>query len=310
MYIRIVNNKPMKQIFLSPQFSVSQIVHGQMRINDWHLSSQELLSQMKAITDMGIDTFDNADIYGNYTCEELVGNALSIQASFREQIKIITKCGINIMSDKFPEKKIQYYDYSYSYIMGQVEQSLKKLRTDRIDLLLLHRPSYLLDPVEVAKAFEKLLTDGKVRYFGVSNFYAHDFSMLQSYCSMPLITNQIEVSPYCLEHFENGNLSFLLEKRIKPMGYSPLAWGKLVHPDCEKSHRLVAELDTIARELGVDGIDKVIFAWIAQHPAGIVPINGSGNLDRIKRSIEALDIRLSTEQWQRVLVASRGVRLP
>lgn len=94
------------------------------------------------------------------------------------------------------------------------------------------------------------------------------------------------------------------------MGYSPLAWGKLVHPDCEKSHRLVAELDTIARELGVDGIDKVIFAWIAQHPAGIVPINGSGNLDRIKRSIEALDIRLSTEQWQRVLVASRGVRLP
>lgn len=98
----------MKQIFLSPQFSVSQIVHGQMRINDWHLSSQELLSQMTAITDMGIDTFDNADIYGNYTCEELVGNTLSIQASFREQIKIITKCGINIMSDKCPEKKIHY----------------------------------------------------------------------------------------------------------------------------------------------------------------------------------------------------------
>lgn len=300
----------MKQIALTPDFSISHLVHGQMRINDWHLNNQQLLSQMKTLANMGIDTFDNADIYGNYTCEALVGDALALDTSFRQQIKIITKCGINIQSDKFPEKKIQYYDYSYNYIMGQVEQSLKNLRTDYIDLLLLHRPSYLLDPNEVAKAFNKLFADGKVRYFGVSNFYPQDFSMLQSYCNQPLITNQIEVSPYCLEHFENGNLSYLMEHRIRPMAYSPLAWGKLVHPDCEKSHRLVNELSQIAQEIGVDGIDKVIFAWIAQHPAGIVPINGSGNMERIQRSIDALSIALSAEQWQRILVASRGVRLP
>ena len=300
----------MKQISLSSDFSISQMVHGQMRINDWHLSSDQLLGQMKTIASMGIDTFDNADIYGNYTCEKLVGDALALDPSFRNSIKIITKCGICIQSDKFPKRQIQFYDYSYDYIVGQVEKLLQNLRTDRIDLLLLHRPSYLLNPAEVASAFDKLHADGKVLHFGVSNFYAHDFSMLQSYCNVPLITNQIEVSPYCLEHLENGNLSYLLEKRIRPMAYSPLAWGKLVHPDCEKSHRIVAELGRVASEIGVDGIDKVIFAWIAQHPAGIVTINGSGNLDRIKRSIEALDIRLSTEQWQRILVASRGVRLP
>lgn len=300
----------MKQIFLTNNFSVSPIIHGQMRINDWRLSSDELLAQMKQLREWGIDTFDNADIYGNHTCEGLVGDALALDPSFRNSIKIITKCGICIQSNKFPDRQIQFYDYSYDYIVGQVEKSLQNLRTDRIDLLLLHRPSYLLNPTEVARAFDHLHQSGKVLHFGVSNFYSHDFSMLQSYCNVPLITNQIEVSPYCLEHLENGNLSYLLEKRIRPMAYSPLAWGKLVHPDCEKSHRLVAELDRIAHELDVDGIDKVIFAWIAMHPAGIVPINGSGNLERIRRSIEALDIKMSVEQWQRILVASRGVRLP
>ena len=300
----------MEQISLSKDFSVSPIIHGQMRINDWHLSSEDLLSQMKMLKEWSIDTFDNADIYGNYTCEKLVGDALALDPSFRNEIKIITKCGICIQSDKYPERQIQFYDYSYDYIVGQVEKSLQNLRTDHIDLLLLHRPSYLLDPNEVARAFDYLHQSGKVLHFGVSNFYPQDFSMLESYCNVPLITNQIEVSPYCLEHFENGNLSFLLEKRIRPMAYSPLAWGKLVHPDCEKSHRLVAELDRVVRELGVDGIDKVIFAWIAMHPAGIVPINGSGNFDRIRRSIEALSIKMSAEQWQRILVASRGVRLP
>ena len=239
-----------------------------------------------------------------------MGEALALDPAFRNKIKIITKCGICIQSDKFPNRQIQFYNYSYDYIVGQVEKSLINLHTDRIDLLLLHRPSYLLDPTEVARAFEYLHQSGKVLHFGVSNFYPHDFSMLQSYCNVPLITNQIEVSPYCLEHMENGNLSYLLEKRSRPMAYSPLAWGKLVHPDCEKSHSVVAELDCVAREIGVDGIDKVIFAWIVQHPAGIVPINGSGNIDRIRRSVEALDIRLSSEQWQRILVASRGVRLP
>ena len=287
-----------------------QFGHQQLYINAWRLSSDELLAQMKQLCEWGIDTFDNADIYGNHTCEGLVGDALALDSSFRNSIKIITKCGICIQSNKFPDRQIQFYDYSYDYIVGQVEKSLQNLRTDRIDLLLLHRPSYLLNPTEVARAFDHLHQSGKVLHFGVSNFYSHDFSMLQSYCNVPLITNQIEVSPYCLEHFENGNLSYLLEQRIRPMAYSPLAWGKLVHPDCEKSHRLVAELDRIAHELDVDGIDKVIFAWIAMHPAGIVPINGSGNLERIRRSIEALDIKMSVEQWQRILVASRGVRLP
>jgi len=223
---------------------------------------------------------------------------------------IVTKCGINILSNKFPHKKIQYYDYSFDYIIQEAENSLKNLRTDYIDVLLLHRPSDILNPEDVAKAFGKLRKEGKVRYFGVSNFLSHDVSMVQSYLDEKLVTNQIEISPYRIIHFENGNMNYCLEKRLKPMAYCPMADGRLVVPTDEKSERIVKVLNEVAEELNVDGIDKVIYSWLFSHPSKIMPINGSGKIDRIKRTVDALNVKMSIEQWSRIFVASRGVVLP
>jgi predicted oxidoreductase len=300
----------MEKIKLVEGLEFSRIIHGQMRILDWNMSTQELLKFTEQIMELGIDTFDNADIYGNYTCEDLVGKALALKPGLREKMTIVTKCGINILSNKFPQKKIQYYDYRSEYIIQEAENSLKNLRTDYIDVLLLHRPSDILNPEEVANAFGKLRKEGKVRYFGVSNFLSHDVSMLQSYLDEKLVTNQIEISPYRIIHFENGNMNYCLEKRIKPMAYCPMADGRLVVPTDEKSERIVKVLNEIAEELNVDGIDKVIYSWLFMHPSQIMPINGSGKINHIKRTVEAMNVKMSIEQWSRIYVASRGIPLP
>lgn len=300
----------MEKVKLVEGLEFSRIIHGQMRILDWNMSSAELLKFTEQIMELGIDTFDNANIYGNYSCEDTVGKALLLKPSLRKAMKIVTKCGIKIMSNKFPKQKIQYYDYTHDYIIGEAEKSLRNLRTDYIDVLLLHRPSDVLNPEEVAKAFDKLKKEGKVRHFGVSNFLSHDYSMLQSYTDEKLVTNQVEISPYSITHFENGNMNFFLEKRIKPMAYCPMANGKLVIPTDEKSERVVKVLKDIAEELNVDGIDKVIYSWLFMHPSTIMPITGSGKIDRIKRSVEALSLKMSVEQWSRIFTASRGIALP
>ena len=300
----------MEKVKLSDGLEFSRIIHGHMRIPDWKMTDAGLLKFMEQIMELGIDTFDTADIYGDYSCEELAGNALKLKPSVRHKMILITKCGIRIKSDKFPEQKIQYYDYSYDYIIGEVEKSLQNLKTDHIDVLLLHRPSDLLNPAEVARAFDKLKREGKVRFFGVSNFLPHDYTMLQSYTDEKLVTNQVEISPYTITHFENGNLNFFLEKRIKPMAWGPMAWLGLKTQANGKSERIFKVLEEIVVELNTDSIDKVVYNWLFIHPAMIMPVNGSGKIERIKRSVEALDLKMSTEQWTRIYVASRGVPLP
>jgi predicted oxidoreductase len=300
----------MEKVTLADGLEFSRIIHGQMRIPDWKMTGAGLLKFIEQILELSIDTFDTANIYGNFSCEELTGNALKLKPSVRHKMILVTKCGIRIISDKFPKQKIQYYDYSFDYIIGEAEKSLKNLKTDHIDVLLLHRPSDLLNPEEVARAFDKLKKEGKVRYFGVSNFLQQDYNMLQSYTDEKLVTSQVEISPYTIAHFENGNLSFLLEKRIKPMAWGPMAWLKLKTQGNEKTERILKVLEEIAGELNTDGIDKVVYSWLFIHPVVIMPINGSGNIERIKRSIEALELKMNTEQWTRIYVASRGIPLP
>ncbi len=300
----------MEKVKLAGGLEFSRIIHGQMRIPSWGMNTQQLLAFTEQIMELGIDTFDNADIYGNYTCESLVGDSLALKPALRKKMTIVSKCGINILSDKFPQKKIQYYDYRAEYIIREAENSLRNLHTDYLDVLLLHRPSDILNPHEVAEAFGKLRREGKVRYFGVSNFLSHDVSMLQSYLDDKLVTNQIEISPYRIIHFENGNMNYCLEKNLKPMAYCPIADGRLAVPTDEKSERIVKMLHEVAEELGVPEIDMVIYAWLFKHPAMIMPINGSGKIERVRRSVEAMKLELTVEQWSRIYVASRGVPLP
>lgn len=298
-----------QRIQLAKGLNLSRIVHGQMRLLEWDLSAQELLSFIKECIDLGVTSFDHADIYGGYTCEEVFGKALKLDSSIKNDIEIITKCGIKHLADKFPERTIKHYDYSYDYIVSSAENSLNYLNTDKIDIFLLHRPAPFFNPEEVAKAFDHLQKSGKVLHFGVSNFTPIQFDSLQAQIDQKLVTNQVEISPYTLEHFENGNIDFFSKMGIKPMSWSPLAGGAIFNPQDEKGQRLANALKEVADEIGVDHIDSVIYAWLLKHPSEILPIVGSGKLERIKTAVDALQIRMSLEQWYKIWVASTGKRV-
>lgn len=300
----------MKKVKLTSDFEISRIVHGHWRLNDWNLNNQELLKLTQKCIELGVTTFDHADIYGNYSCEKLFGDALSLKPELRKEIQLITKCGIKLNTDKFPSRELKYYDYSYNYIVSSVENSLKNFQTEFIDLLLLHRPSPFFNPEEVANAFHDLKKSGKVLHFGVSNFNQQQFETLNAFTDEKLVTNQVEISPLCLEQFDNGNMDYFLEKRIHPMAWSPLAGGQLLKPTTQKEHRIFKTLTEIATKLNVDSIDQLIYAWLLKHPVGIIPVVGTQHINRIKNAIEATKIDLSLEQWFKIYNASTGVELP
>ncbi len=294
---------------VTKDLELSRIIHGHWRLADWKLSDQQLLKLTEQSIELGVTSFDHADIYGNYSCESLFGDALSLKPSLRDEIQIISKCGIKLESNKFPERKLKTYDYSYEHIVTSVENSLKNLKTNYLDVLLLHRPSPFFNPEEVAKAFSDLKRRGQVLNFGVSNFNSQQFDMLNSYTDEKLVTNQVEISPYCLEHFENGNLDFFLKERIKPMAWSPLAGGRLLNPQSEKGQKNYKVLLEIAEELELDQIDQVIYAWLLKHPVGIMPIVGTSKIERIKNAVDAISIEMSHEQWFRIYEAT-GAEMP
>lgn len=302
--------KKIQKIKLGELLEVSQLVSGHWRLAEWKLSDQELLALTMQTVELGITTFDHADIYGNYSCEKLFGNALSLDKSLREGIQIVTKCGIKLKSDKFPERNVQIYDYGYNHIVESVENSLANLQTDRVDLLLLHRPAPFFNPEEVARAFAHLKKSGKVLHFGVSNFSPMQFEMLNAYTEEALVTNQVEISPYCLEHFDNGNIDFFLKEKIKPMAWSPMAGGMILNPEDEKGKRVHDALTEVAKDLGVNELDKIVYHWLIMHPAGIIPVLGTSKIERIKNSIEALELRMTLEQWYTIYNASTGNELP
>ena len=299
----------MERYNLGSKLSLSRIIHGHWRLSDWNLSDNELIRFIKQITDLGITSFDTADIYGDYTCEKLFGNALHLDKGVRNNIEIITKCGISLISEKFPSRKEKIYNYNYNYIVEAVNRSLSNLNTEYIDLLLLHRPSPLINPEDVARAFDDLEKSGKVLNFGVSNFTPLQFEMLESYTNQKLVTNQVEISPLHLEHFENGNIDFFLKERIIPMAWSPLTRGRVFNPHTTQEKRVNKTVTEISEEIGTT-VDKVLIAWLLHHPAKILPIVGSGNIERIQSIAESIKVSLSDDQWFRIYIASIGKELP
>ncbi|UAL51661.1 aldo/keto reductase family oxidoreductase [Bacillus sp. CMF21] len=296
----------MQRIQLTEDLSFSRIIHGLWRLSDWNMSNEEVLKLIEDCLEAGITTFDHADIYGNYTCEKKFGDALALKPELRKQMEIVTKCGIKLVSDNRPEHSIKSYDTSKEHILASVNKSLENFQTDYIDVLLIHRPDPYMDPVQVAEAFTQLKNEGKARYFGVSNFKRSQFKMLQSYLDFPLITNQIELSAYNLENFEDGTLDLCQEERIAPMAWSPLAGGSIFSADDERAKSLRDKLERIALEIGAKGIDEVLYAWLICHPANIMPIVGSGKMSRIESAICSLDLTLTRDQWFDILQAAMG----
>lgn len=295
-----------KKIQLAEDLQFSQIIHGHWRLAEWNLSPEELLSLMERCIEAGITTFDHADIYGNYMCEELFGQALKLKPSLRDAIQIVTKCGIKLVSEKRPNHKIKSYDTSKEHIISSAENSLQKMNTDYVDVLLIHRPDPFMDPVETAEAFHTLRKEGKVRHFGVSNFSPAQMEMLQREFDGPLVTNQIELSVLHEQPFFDGSVNHLQKEKVKPMAWSPLAGGRLFKGEDEKSQKVKCALEKVAEETEASSIDEVAYAWLLNHPAQIMPIVGSGKMERIQSAVNAANIPLSREQWFYILQESMG----
>ncbi|EGR3261613.1 oxidoreductase [Vibrio parahaemolyticus] len=291
-----------------PEFS--ELVQGYWRAADWGMTAQERLSFLKQHIELGITTVDHADIYGNYECEALFGEALTLDKSVRDQIQIVTKCDINLCGDKTPERKINHYDTSSAHIYQSVNNSLERLNVDEIDVLLIHRPDVLMDADEVAEAFTELHKVGKVKHFGVSNFTPRQFELLQSRLGKPLVTNQVEINPLNFEVAHDGTLDQMQMLRTRPMAWSCLGGGSIFSGESEQSIRVRNELEAIREEVGATSIDQVIYAWVRSLPSKPIPIIGSGKIERVQTAVNALNIELTREQWYRVWVASKGHGVP
>lgn len=291
-------------------FSFSKLVQGYWRMDSWQMSKQQRLEFINQHLDLGINTVDHAHVYGDPSCEALFGEALILEPSLRQQLKIITKCGIRLQKGLSDDPVVNHYDTSQQAILRSVEQSLTRLKTDYLDVLLIHRPDYLLNADEVAETFMQLRQDGKVLQFGVSNFKPFQYDLLQSRLDFPLVTNQVEVNPLHMNVLDDGTLDHMQYLRTRPMAWSCLAGGDLFNLSNTNLDHLRDCLQQIKEELNAHNIDQILYAWVLMLPSKPVPIIGSGKIKRLKTAVAALNINLSREQWYRIWVAAKGHQVP
>lgn len=286
--------------------TLSPIVAGTMNWGSWqaNLNTAQMAELINSCIEFGITTFDHADIYGGYTTEAEFGKAFVKSGQKRENIQLISKCGIqHTLGNR--SNKVKHYDYSKNYIISSAEASLKHLETDYLDILLLHRPSPLMQPDEIAEAVEKLKNDGKIRAFGVSNFTNSQTDLI---CSRTeVFCNQVEFSATHYKPMLDGTLDYMFTNNIKPLAWSPL--GTVFKQNTEQTQRLKKLLLELVTKYNVTS-DIILFAWILQHPAGIIPVAGSTNTYRLKNLMTAVDLKLDLEDWFAIWTESMGDKVP
>ena len=284
----------------------SRIIAGCMLWGKWgkQFSTQEMIAQMNLTLEAGITTFDHADIYGDYSTEQQFGTAFFESGIERESIQLISKCGIQNQGE-LRDNKIKYYSYSKEYIIWSVEKSIKDLKTDYLDLLLLHRPSPLMHPDEIAAAISELKEQEKILDFGVSNFTPSQVNLINS--KTPISVNQIEFSLTQHTAMHNGTLDQLLQQEILPMSWSPL--GTYFKEQNEANTRIKKVLDNLTKKYNATE-DQVLLAWILKHPSKVSPVIGTTNKTRIENAVKALKIDLELEDWFTMLVEYQGHKIP
>ena len=285
----------------SIELSYSKLIAGTMLWGSWgkEMTKAKRIELIETAYDVGISSYDHADIYGNYTTENDFGNAFSESGLSRDNVQFISKCGIAMVCENKPYKT-KHYNYSSNYIIDSVHNSLRNLKTEYLDLLLLHRPSPLLNPEEVAKAINFLLDSGKILSFGVSNFTSTQIDLLANY--IPIHVNQIEISLTHNEPMFDGQLDYCQRKHILPMSWSPL--GILKKPQSQWPSKLQYAIFKLTKKYDC-GFASIALAWLLKHPAKIHPILGTTNPNRLIEAQQALQIQLNEEDWFFLLEAVR-----
>ena len=268
------------------------------------LSTKEMDRLMHDCLGAGITTFDHADIYGGYSMEGEFGKAFSKSGISRDEVQFITKCGIQYMCEA-RDNKVKHYNYNSDYIVWSAERSLKELKTDYLDLFLLHRPSPLMHPEEVAKALQKLMDSGKVRTFGVSNFTPSQIALIEK--ELPVSANQVEFSLTAHSVMFDGTLDDAIINDRLLMSWSPL--GSYFREKNEQRKRIKKALKPLKKKYDAS-VSQLLLAWILKHPAKVYPVVGTANPERIKESAHAEHIAFEQEDWFILLTASQGHKVP
>lgn len=282
---------------------LSRIVAGMWRMVDWNMTVEQRVAFIEQCIALGVTSFDHADIYGNYGVEGLFGEALRAQPRLRDRMQLVSKCGIKLLSNKRPQHTIQHYDTESTHIIASAEESLRQLHTDRLDLLLIHRPDPLMDFDDIAEAFTRLKQAGKVLHFGVSNFSRHQFEVLNR--RIELVTNQVEFSPLHVAPMFDETFDGLQDLGVAPMIWSPLAGGRLFTSNDANAENLRLVIKDIADRLQ-QPFASVVFAWIMQLPSRPIPLTGSGRIEAIQVAVAGTTFELSRTDWFTILRAARG----
>ncbi|MHC0446710.1 aldo/keto reductase [Flavobacterium sp. 3-218] len=286
---------------------LSPIISGTMNWGVWdkNLTTKEMENMIQVSIENKITTFDHADIYGSYTTEADFGKAFHASKIDREKLQLITKCGIQMIADKRPENKVKHYDYSKDYIIKSVEKSLKNLKTDYVDVFLLHRPSPLMQADEIAEAVEKLKGEGKIIDFGLSNFTSSQTELIRSKTEVSY--NQVQFSATHYEAMTDGSLDYMQTHGIRPLSWNPL--GTVFREDTKKTRRLKKLFSELVEKYHL-GSDTLLLAWILKHPAKIIPIAGTVNIARIQSLMKAVELDMDTQDWFAIWTESMGDDVP
>ena len=285
--------------------SLSRVISGTMTWGSWGkgFTTAQMQSLIETAFGLGVTTFDHADIYGGYTTEAEFGKAFASAEVDRESVQFVTKCGIQYPCDKRP-LSVKHYDTSANHIRQSVEASLRYLQTEYVDVLLIHRPSPLMDPHEIGDTVAALMDEGKIHGFGVSNFTPSQMARLQS--CVEVDWNQIECSLTHEVPMNDGTLDYMAVHDIGAMAWAPL--GSVFKEQGERQTRILSVLKPLCEQYQASE-DQLLLAWLLKHPSGIHPVVGTTSPARLELAMNAINIELSLTDWFIMLEAAKGHRV-
>ncbi len=294
----------MQKIYLSDSGpKVSPAIYGFWRWEDTSASGEAAMEKIiNLCLELGINTFDHADVYGGYRCEELFGNIMQRKTFKREDVVLFTKCGVNLPHPNRPDIRVKYFDTSAAHIQKSVDNSLKKLRTDYVDIFLLDQLDPLSNLEEAALALEKLKNAGKIRNIGVANFSVFQHQLLASYLRVPIVTNHIELNLLNTTALDNGQIDYIKQRYMRPLAAAPLAGGRIENGTDELAVRVHYKLGEIGKKYNAN-VESVAVAWLIK--LGALPLVGTMNEQRIRNIVNAFDFDLDQQDWYDLYNTSR-----
>jgi predicted oxidoreductase len=290
----------------------SRLAYGTWKLFDDRATATpaHLARRLETCRELGITTVDTAEIYGGYEVEELLGQALAQSPGLRQGLELVTKCGIYVPTPRHPERKVSFYNASAKRIVASVDKSLRLLKTDYVDLLLVHRPDWLTSAEDTAAGLEQVVAQGKVRHVGVSNYNVHQLELLGARLGRPLVTNQVELSLFHADAIFDGTLDQCQRLGISPMAWSPLGRGRLFNEDDEAADRVRETAAGMAEKYGGAGATELALAWVLAHPSRPVAVFGTNKVERLATIARAAELTLEREDWYALWQAAAGRRIP